>query len=197
MCQLCTITTIVNNLRWPTPLQPLVTDIKDLVPTAHAEALAYQAASKAARSKGENPTPCSSAKPSSSINEPEDGVSQTSPSPGREPKRSSISITKAPQADITLPLKRTFQLLSLQLDALERARCDWFHSPAKVAQRRQWAEIGDVAKCQASQVINNKCDDAIEAARGSMGRFLKWVVGFEDGVKAFYEELEVEMREKK
>ncbi|KAI9719326.1 MAG: hypothetical protein M1828_006227 [Chrysothrix sp. TS-e1954] len=217
MCQLCNITTTIDGLRWPTPLKAHVEDVKTLIPSVHAEVLEYQAAARAARvaanggsrtseakksespsvsngtnSQGRLPSPSTSSESSSTVD-------QSSPSSGAGPTRSTtrprINITKSSatslaKGDITLPLKRTFQLLNVHLEILQKARCDWFHSRDKVAQRRQWANDGMFDKVQAVQVINNKCGEAIEMVRGIMGRFLKWVLGFEDGVEAFYEELE-------
>ena len=77
---------------------------------------------------------------------------------------------------------QTISLLNRHLQSLSIAREEWWNSPAKREQRREWSEAGDQKKLTELQVINQKTTEMIAEMEVVLGRFVRWNLNMNDGL---------------
>lgn len=79
-------------------------------------------------------------------------------------------------------LLEMLSLLKLQLQLLSTAREDWWDSPVKTIQRREFVEVCDQKKLTSQQVVNNKTRDMIADMEALLGRFVRCPLGVKEGL---------------
>lgn len=165
MCQLCAIKTLNTSARWPKPLEPSVKDLNFLIDIIHEEFQEHETTRK-------NQSPTRS---------PQTNVKSTTTATPTSTTTTSTTTKGITINSLPATLLENTRLLHATLSHLDESRREWWISPAKRAQRKQF-EDSDGAKLTALHKVNNATVERIEAMEAKLGGFVVWGLGLRGGV---------------